>query len=47
MDAHHPLREVLDRFEQNPMVTGESSNNVKAHTRDIRLFGEWFLNTTG
>ena len=47
MDTASPLKKTLDRFEQHLVATGKSANTVEAYTRDLRLFGEWFLTTNG
>jgi site-specific recombinase XerD len=37
----------LDRFGDHLVATGKSSHTVKAYTRDVRLFSEWFDQTNG
>ena len=47
MDSEIPLGDLLDRFEQHLVATGKSPHTIRAYTRDLRLFGEWFTITNG
>ena len=47
MDPEVPLKEILDRFEGHLAAAGKSANTLRAYTRDLRLFGEWFALTNG
>ena len=47
MDSEIPPRDLLDRFEEHLVATGKSANTIRPYTRDLRLFGEWFLATNG
>jgi integrase/recombinase XerD len=47
MDAEVSLKELLDRFEGYLTAGAKSANTLRAYTRDLRLFGEWFALTNG
>jgi len=39
--------DFLDGFREQLTVSGKSAHTVEAYARDVRLFGEWFLQTNG
>jgi site-specific recombinase XerD len=45
MDPRVPLKEALDRFEERLSAAGKSANTLRAYTRDVRLFAQWFAHS--
>ncbi len=47
MDIDATLKDLLERFRRHLASEGKSAHTIVAYTRDLRLFGEWFLITNG